>query len=71
VLPVGDVARLRVGARPGPGAWKAAAQAVFETVDPLGDIHGSSAYRRTVIRVVAHRALEQAIARAGGDRGAE
>jgi hypothetical protein len=24
-----------------------------------------------VIRVVAHRALEQAIARAGGDRGAE
>jgi aerobic carbon-monoxide dehydrogenase medium subunit len=70
-LRIGDAERLLVGERPSPGAWEAAAQAVFETVDPPGDIHGSSAYRRTVIRVVARRALEQALARVGGDGGAE
>jgi carbon-monoxide dehydrogenase medium subunit len=36
---------------------------------PLGDAHGSADYRREMARVVARRAVSQALARGGSDRG--
>ncbi len=45
-----------------------AAEKVTDGVDPLGDIHASAAYRRAAAAVYARRALEAAIARAGGKK---
>ena len=45
-----------------------AAAKVTEGIDPLGDIHASAAYRREAAAVYARRALEAAIARAGGKK---
>ncbi|HKN08970.1 MAG TPA: hypothetical protein VJ376_05760 [Pseudomonadota bacterium] len=38
-------------------------------VDPADDVHASSAYRRHLAGVLAERALEKALARAGGGVG--
>lgn len=40
--------------------------AAAEDADPSGDIHASAAYRRHLVRVLTVRAIERAVARAGG-----
>lgn len=55
------------GQRPGPDAWRAAAEAVIAALDdPISDIHGSADYRRHLAGVLTVRALATATARAGG-----
>lgn len=44
-----------------------AAEATAETLDPPGDIHASSAYRRHLVRVLTRRALERVHRAAAGD----
>jgi len=46
-----------------------AASKVVADVDPTDDVHASSAYRRHLAGVLAERALEKALARAGGGVG--
>ena len=50
------------GAEASPDAIAAAADAAAESVDPVGDIHGSPDYRRDLVRAMVTRALEQALA---------
>ncbi len=47
-------------------AVREAAKQIGEDIEPLGDSHGSAAYRRAMARVVAQRAVTQAIE--GGSR---
>jgi aerobic carbon-monoxide dehydrogenase medium subunit len=54
------------GGKPGPKLLAAAAEKVTEGIEPLADLHASANYRRSVASVVARRALELAISRAGG-----
>lgn len=63
-LRIGDCERVIIGERPSPRLFEDAAEVVFKSVDPHGDIHGSADYRRHVTRVVARRALGRASARA-------
>lgn len=53
------------GAPPTPETVHAAADAIGSDVEPIADSHGSSQYRREMARVVARRAVLEAIA-AGG-----
>ena len=46
-------------------AVKAAAEKIGEDLDPLGDAHGSAEYRRAMARVVARRAVCQAMVKGG------
>jgi aerobic carbon-monoxide dehydrogenase medium subunit len=48
---------------------RAAAEAIGDDLDPLGDAHGSAEYRRAMARVTAHRAVCQAILNGGAHRG--
>jgi carbon-monoxide dehydrogenase medium subunit len=48
---------------------RAAAQLVGDDLEPLGDVHGSAEYRRQMARVVARRAVMQAIGKGGSERG--
>jgi len=57
---------LLVGSSVGPREVEAAATAVAEGIDPPGDIHGSSAYRRKVAGVLVRRALLAAAAQLDG-----
>jgi carbon-monoxide dehydrogenase medium subunit len=50
----------------GDGETVAQAAAAAAQLDPPSDLHGSSAYRRHVARILTARVLEQAIARANG-----
>jgi carbon-monoxide dehydrogenase medium subunit len=52
--------------RPTPEVFADAAAAVDADIDPNGDIHASADYRRHVAQVLVRRALETAVARAGG-----
>ena len=54
-----------VGRNADPEVCEAAADLAASEVDPLGDIHGSSEYRRDLVRVMTKRALRQAL---GGER---
>ena len=58
-----------LGTEPSDEAIEAAAQAAAGAVDPVGDIHGSEAYRRDMTRVFVRRALIQAVERAKGGVG--
>ncbi len=49
------------GQRPAPGLLQAAAQAASDEARPIGDVRGSAAYRREMVRVLTQRALEQAL----------
>jgi carbon-monoxide dehydrogenase medium subunit/6-hydroxypseudooxynicotine dehydrogenase subunit alpha len=40
-------------------------------VEPLGDLHGSSEYKRDMVSVFVRRALQVAAARAGGHESHE
>jgi aerobic carbon-monoxide dehydrogenase medium subunit len=55
-----------VGAEPGTGAFEEAADIVARSIEPSGDVHGSSEYRRAVSRVLTRRALASAANRTNG-----
>ena len=54
-----------VGKNADPEVCEGAANLAASEVDPLGDIHGSSEYRRDLVRVMTKRALRQAL---GGEK---
>ena len=54
------------GASPTAESVRAAATAIGSEVDPIADSHGTSQYRREMARVVARRAVLEAIAEGGG-----
>ncbi|HSM58064.1 MAG TPA: xanthine dehydrogenase family protein subunit M [Candidatus Sulfomarinibacteraceae bacterium] len=63
-------AQLLVGESIDGAAIEAAADvASQEEIDPVADIHASVAYQRHLARVLTHRALRQAVARAGAPDG--
>ncbi len=55
-----------VGSDGGKAAATAAAAAAASASTPISDVRGSSDYRRAMAAVIARRAIETAIARAGG-----
>lgn len=55
-----------VGSKLDAGAAESAAKTAVESIDPTGDIHGSSEYRKGLIEVMVRRGLETAIGRLGG-----
>lgn len=57
------------GAEATAAAVRAAAECIGADLEPLGDSHGSAEYRREMARVVARRAVCQAIVTGGSDRG--
>ncbi len=57
---------LLVGERPSAGLFDEAARLATEDVDPPGDLHGSSQYRKAVAAVVVRRGLRAAADNAGG-----
>jgi len=57
-----EAAALLAGA--GPDAFRAAAAAAADGCEPPSDAHGSSSYRRRLVRVLTERALIEAAARA-------
>jgi aerobic carbon-monoxide dehydrogenase medium subunit len=54
--------RVLAGAVPGDQAFRAAAKAAMEAVDPMEDIINSAEFRRDLVLAVARRALERAAA---------
>lgn len=57
------------GGPPTAEAVRAAADQIGAELEPLGDVHGSADYRRAMARVVARRAVSQAIEGGGSKRG--
>jgi aerobic carbon-monoxide dehydrogenase medium subunit len=57
---------LLMGRSPDPELLESAAQAAVADLQPSGDLHGGSHYRRSVARAYVRRALSQATERAGG-----
>jgi aerobic carbon-monoxide dehydrogenase medium subunit len=57
-----EAERLIAGEQPSDRAFRAAAAAVADCIDPLEDIQADAAYRRDLVRVVTRRALERAAA---------
>ena len=55
-----------VGAMASSEAFAEAASLATAEIEPHGDLHASSAYRRHVAGVLVARALERAVGRAGG-----
>ncbi|MBA3531822.1 MAG: xanthine dehydrogenase family protein subunit M [Ardenticatenales bacterium] len=53
-----------LGVIPTDEAIRAAAEAMEQDIDPLGDIHATAAYRRHLAKVLARRTLASAVARA-------
>jgi carbon-monoxide dehydrogenase medium subunit len=54
------------GAEVGSAPWEAVAASVADDLSPSSDLHGTSAYRRHLARVLVRRALEKAASAAGG-----
>lgn len=54
-----------VGEAPGAELHEAAAAAAAAEVDPVGDLHGSAAYRRDLVRAMVARALAQGAGASG------
>jgi carbon-monoxide dehydrogenase medium subunit len=59
---IAQAERALAGAAPGDQAFRAAAQAAMETIDPMEDIINSAEFRRDLVLAVARRALERAAA---------
>jgi carbon-monoxide dehydrogenase medium subunit len=57
------------GSQPTEDAVREAAQRIGGDLEPMGDAHGSAEYRREMARVVARRAVMQAIREGGSRRG--
>jgi carbon-monoxide dehydrogenase medium subunit len=57
------------GVEPTAAAVRHAAAAIGEDLEPPGDVHGSAEYRREMARVVARRAVCQAMIKGGSSRG--
>lgn len=57
------------GAAANEEAVRTAAEQIGEDLEPIGDAHGSAEYRREMARVVARRAVLQAIGKGGSQRG--
>jgi CO/xanthine dehydrogenase FAD-binding subunit len=53
------------GASPSTESVRAAAEAIGDDVEPPSDSHGTSEYRREMAKVVARRAVLEAIAEGG------
>ncbi len=58
--------QLLLGRSPDPALLVSAAEAAVAGLQPAGDLHGSSDYRRKVAKAYVRRALSLAIERAGG-----
>lgn len=54
------------GATPSPDLAAGAAAAAIEALEPPGDVHGSTSYRKRAGRAIVARAIAAAIERAGG-----
>jgi carbon-monoxide dehydrogenase medium subunit len=59
---IAQAERALAGAAPGDQAFRAAAQAAMEAIDPIEDIINSAEFRRDLVLAVARRALERAAA---------
>ena len=59
---IAQAERALAGAAPGDQAFRAAAQAATEAIDPMEDIINSAEFRRDLVLAVARRALERAAA---------
>ena len=59
---IAEAERLIAGEPPSDRAFRAAAAAAADCIDPLEDIQADAAYRRDLVRVVTRRALERAAA---------
>ena len=57
---IAEAERLIAGQPPSDKAFRAAAAAAADCIDPLEDIQADAAYRRDLVRVVTRRALERA-----------
>ncbi len=63
---VAEAEQALVGSDGGKAAATAAAAAAASASAPISDVRGSADYRRAMAAVIARRAIETAIARAGG-----
>jgi len=63
---VAEAEQALVGSDGGRAAATAAASAASTAAAPISDVRGSADYRRAMAAVIARRAIETAIARAGG-----
>ncbi len=63
---VAEAEQALVGSDGGKAAATAAAAAAASAAAPISDVRGSADYRRAMAAVIARRAIETAIARAGG-----
>ncbi len=59
---IAQAERALAGAAPGDQAFRAAAQAAMEAIDPMEDIINSAEFRRDLVLAAARRALERAAA---------
>ena len=57
-----------VGSAPTAAAIEAVARAAIGVLEPPGDVHGSTAYRKRIGTALVRRALAEAAANAGGAR---
>ena len=57
-------AALLTGNAPTPALIQQAADAAYNEIEPLGDIHATAAYRRHLVRVLGRRVLTEAFAKA-------
>jgi carbon-monoxide dehydrogenase medium subunit len=57
---IAEAERALAGAAPGDQAFRAAAQAAMEAIDPMEDIINSAEFRRDLVLAVVRRALERA-----------
>jgi aerobic carbon-monoxide dehydrogenase medium subunit len=64
-----DAEQILVGRDANTDAFEEAAELVQQTIDPTGDIHGSSEFRREIAKVLTRRALISAADRGGGEHG--
>jgi carbon-monoxide dehydrogenase medium subunit len=66
---IGEAEQILMGGEPQPDAFEEAGATVHRLIEPTGDIHGSSDFRREVARVLTRRALTSAATRARGGDG--